>query len=58
MEVTVCYIVATDGDTYKVSSGIVDQDKWHPIAMDHSFSVDDKAEEFPDGTNIMLGKLH
>jgi len=54
-EVTVCYIVATDGDTYKVSSGIVDQDKWHPIAMDHSFLAGE-AGEHPDRQNIVRRK--
>jgi hypothetical protein len=53
--VTVCYIVATDGNTYKVSSGIVDQDKWHPIAMDHSFLAGE-AGEHPDRQNIVRRK--
>jgi hypothetical protein len=51
-EVTVCYIVATDGDTCKVSSGILDEDKWHPIAMDHSFLAGE-AGEFPDYNNVV-----
>jgi hypothetical protein len=54
-EVTVCYIVATDGDTYKVSSGIVDEDKWHPIAMDHSFLAGEVGEH-PDRQNIVRRK--
>ncbi len=54
-EVTVCYIVATDGDTYKVSSGIVDEDKWHPIAMDHFFLAGE-AGEHPDLHNIVRRK--
>ena len=52
-----CYIVATDGDTYKVSSGIVDQDKWHSIAMDHFFLADD-AGEHPDRNNVVRPKGH
>jgi hypothetical protein len=54
-EVSLCYIVATDGDTYKVSSGIVDEDKWHPIAMDHSFLAGE-AGEHPDRQNIVRRK--
>jgi hypothetical protein len=54
-EVTVCYIVATDGETYKVSCGILDEDKWHPIAMDHSFLADEIGE-FPDRNNIVRRK--
>jgi hypothetical protein len=55
-EVTVCYIMATDGDTYKVSSGILDEDKWHPILMDHSFLAGE-AGEFPDRNNIVRRKV-
>jgi hypothetical protein len=51
-DVTVCYIVATDGEIYKVSSGILDEDKWHPIAMDHSFLAGE-AGEFPDCNNVV-----
>ena len=55
-EVTVCYIVATDGETYRMSSGIVDEDKWHPIAMDHSFLAGEVGEH-PDRHNVMRRKL-
>jgi len=55
-EVTVCYIVATDGDTYKVSSGIVGEDTWHPIAMDHSFLAGE-AGEHPDCHNVVRRKV-
>ena len=54
-EVSVCYIVATDGDTYKVSSGIVDEDKWHPIAMDHSFLAGEVGEH-PDRHSVVRRK--
>jgi hypothetical protein len=56
VEVRVCYIVATDGETYKVSSGILDEDKWHPIAMDHSFLAGE-AGEFPDRNNVVRRKV-
>jgi hypothetical protein len=56
VEVRVCYIVATDGETYKVSSGILGEDKWHPIAMDHSFLAGE-AGEFPDRNNIVRRKV-
>jgi hypothetical protein len=56
VEVTVCYIVATDGDVYHASSGIVDEDKWHPIVMDHYF-VAGEAGEFPERNHIVRRKM-
>jgi hypothetical protein len=38
-----------------VSSGIVDEDKWHPIAMDHSFLAGETGEH-PERQNIVRRK--
>ena len=61
MEVPLCFITATDGETHHLTFGIVDEDKYHSAGLDE-VSCSEELEEFPtDSTGDSLrrrNRLH
>jgi hypothetical protein len=47
LEVPMCFITATDGETFHLASGIVDEDEYHSTGLDDVSSLSEELEEFP-----------
>jgi hypothetical protein len=57
LEVPMCFIAATDGETFHLASGIVDKDRYHPTGLDDVSSFSEELEEFPtDSTEDTLSR--
>jgi hypothetical protein len=47
IEVPICFITPTDGETLHLASGIVNEDEYHPTGLDDVSSLSEELEEFP-----------